>query len=298
MTAIKKVAVFLLAVFVSTPAQTSVFGDANRHNGVEDQRLMRKDAHKWPTEFKSVGRIFCQGVVQGSGVLFEYRNSVGERSPGLLTAKHVLSDFDLADCSFAPEGDSWKRSGMVAVLAQGVAPRLSGIPAKYSEDWAVIQLAVWKGWQRKALKRRSISTEPPAMEPIASRGYRAHMVGFDVMRNTMVAHLDCEFGLSGQSDLLSGHSKLFWDDCDTTQGGSGSALFAEVNGRYRLVGFRVGSLFDEAILGRNPEMGSQFDVHSNINVSRAVFSEMFEPVCTFAKMGCEPVGNNDSLVEN
>ncbi len=124
------------------------------------------------------------------------------------------------------------------------------------------------------------------------------MVSFDVLRNKMVVHLNCQFGSSDQSDLLSGYPGLYWDNCDSTQGGSGGGLFLETEGSYKLVGLRVGSMFDESVVGGNPEIGSSFDVNASINVSKAVSSEMFEPVCTFAETGCEPVGNTGTLVEN
>lgn len=291
-----------LSVLSFLPAEAAVFGDANRLNGVEDQRLARQDAREWPQEFKAVGRIYCADAVQGSAILSSRQTSEDTLLPILVTAKHVIEDFNLQDCKFAPEWDTWRRVDIVAVVAGAAHANSTSVPSKYMEDWIVVELSPWSNWHRYAieLKPNTISLETGKLR---NTDYRAYMVGLDVLRNKMVVHADCSFGLASESRLLKGYNELYWDDCDSAQGGSGGALFVKSagiqnKGAYEIVGLRVGSLFDELVVGKDPEMGSKFNIDAHINVTRAISSEILEPVCTFAKKGCEPVGNNDSFVEN
>lgn len=283
--------------------QAAVFGDSDNTNGIEDQRLTREESKTWPNEFRSVGRLYCSGLLKGSAILFKNASDNGLSVPMLITTRHVIEGSEVTNCAFTAESDSWRRSPVVSVVNQGTpdsVDTLTGqsVISKYSTDWAILELKPWMGWEKYALKSRSIEFDESFLMNGSPINRTAHLVGFDVMRNRMVVHSNCHFGTSEQSELLAGHTNLYWDDCDSTQGSSGGGLFISTEKGYQLAGLRVGSLFDEVVVGSEPSMGAKFNIDANINVSRAILGEMFEPVCIFAHHQCELVGNNDARIEN
>ena len=282
--------IFLLAAALfALPVGAAVFGDDNSQNGVEDQRLSQQEAKDWPSAFKAVGRIYCvdedsgRASAQGNAILFKQSGPEGEWTPAVLTARHIFDGFDIESCTFAPEWDSWKRVHIRSTLFYAGAYESSRLPEKYVQDWSVFQLSPWPGWARFALELKKVD--------LVGGRYSGHMVSLDMSSDQMVVHSECSFGASQQSRLLTGYEQLFWDDCDSTRGASGGALFIRQQSQYQLVGFRVGSFFDEVVVGKRPAMGSRFDIHANLNVSRAIPVEIFEMGCSFSKESCASADN-------
>lgn len=282
----------LLGLF-SSLSQAAIFGDSDHSNGVEDQRRTRFQLQEWPREFYAVGRLSCQGQLKGGAILLDVFHHGEEPYPVIVTAKHLLDGLDETDCQFSPGWDPLRRVSIRALVSQGQAPGqapVNAMAAKYHADWAVLQLFPWPGWSRYAVRPYSMS------ESKSSRD--AYMVAVNQATNTLVVHAHCQFGPADESTLLQGYKQLYWDNCDSMPGSSGGGLFVKGEDGFRLVGLRTGSLFNETVLGGAPQAGSRFEIHSNINVARAIFGEMFDPVCIFADMGCEPVGNTDTSGEN
>lgn len=276
-------------------------GALGADEGIGDQRISREQATYWPPEFRAVGRLYCADVFRGLAILIQpsedpYQQNVdavnSERlAPQILTARHLVLGMDIENCAFAPESDSWRRSAVLSVSRQGVGKDSSSVVSGYANDWSILNLTPWVGWSRHALHLDR--------GPFQRLSGGAHLVGFDLVTNKMVAHFNCQYGPAEQSGLLKNWPNLYWDNCDSTPGSSGGALFVgafselesepelELDrgnkavgssiGQLRLAGIRVGSLFDEIEYGGVPEMGELFDIDKNINVSRAISTELFSP---------------------
>jgi len=289
---------FLAGIGFSPVAKSAIFGDGNPHNGYEDDRVSKPHASNWPNEFRAVGRIFCEGRVQGSAVLLNNKtvdlSGITQEQPIVLTAKHLFNEQELADCHFAPESNEWIRIAIPSVFKpSGASWRLSGldmgsldkgqIQQRYGKDWVALELEPWQDWQKYALDYLSMQEVFLQFLPdIKARPASASMVGFDLIQNQIVVDEHCHIGSPTQTPLLNQGTleQLFWDDCDSEQGSSGGALFVRADGQYLLVGIRVGSLFNRAFYteksqaetmpqpGATPRAGAKFSLVSNINVTR------------------------------
>lgn len=271
--------VILIACFAHiNSSRAAVFGDSDPENGVEDQRVAQEEAKFWPKEFRAVGRVFCSGEVQGTAILVNhtFNNeelvSASGSTSKVLTARHVLEGKDLSNCTFAPESDSWRRASFESLLPKDGPEKKGFLVASYSGDWLILNIAPWDDWQRYAIVLDNPSTHGSSYN---FEGGLAHFVGFDVVRNKVLAHFDCQYGQFYDSTLLESAPELLWDSCDSMPGSSGGALFVAINSnssdpRYRLAGIRVGSLFDETFWRGQPEMGDRFNLKTNINVTKIV----------------------------
>lgn len=244
-------------LLITAPCMSAVFGDANAENGIEDLRQTRVEAPFWPKEFRSVGRLICDGLVQGSAILIDRGNDI----PQVITAGHVLKGYKFADCVYAPESDAWGRHLITGVAASGEVRTFGPKRQQYESDWIILELQPWSGWQ-------SLAVELTAGLDLAPDEFTGYLVGYDVVRGLMTAHLDCRFGISDLSPLISGSAELLWDACDTAGGASGGALFVKTSEGLKLVGMRVGSLYNQSHFEGVPEMGERFGLNSYINVSR------------------------------
>lgn len=284
-----------LLLTVSFSLQAGVFGDANDENGYEDERLARAQTENWPKEFRSVGRIICNGRVQGSAVLLNFNSIslasitglessdghiVGEQ-PVVLTAKHVVERFDLADCHFSPESYEWHKAPILSIystepvmtddaLSNDSKETKTPVTERYKRDWLLLSLEPWPSWQAHALMI-NLSYQQHVSE-LRNQDLTAYMVGFDLIKNQIVADYSCRFGFAEQTRLLIDviDEDLLWDDCDSEKGSSGGALFVQNGDELLLVGIRVGSLFDANHFKGEPKIGEKFDLDSYINVSRVL----------------------------
>ena len=252
----------LLIVGFSATVIESVFGDGNPDNGIEDQRVQRfdSDSDSWPVLFNAVGKVVCNGKTEGSGVLLDF-----EGQPVVLTAGHVLDSFDLGDCEYQSSANHWNRGELVKTLGAGnFAEADQPLPLQYQNDWSMATITPWTNWQHWAVSKEQI---------VASQqtSGTAFLVGFDVVSGQLKAHIRCNFGSAEQSILLEGTSRLVWDDCHSTGGASGGALFIKTPEGIQLLGIRIGSLFfEKPEASLPPEMGDRFDLQRHINVSLLV----------------------------
>ncbi len=145
------------------------------------------------------------------------------------------------------------RRGSVAASADA-----AHIIESFSTDWILVELDQWRQWRRWSV---SVSgTDHGAVR-------NAQLIAYDSASDRMRADLDCRFGTAATSPLLLGYQQLLWDNCHSSGGASGGALFVAQEGGYQLVGMRLGTVFDQTRFPQAPDMGERFDTDTNINVS-------------------------------
>lgn len=246
-------------------SHAAVFGDGNAENGIEDARKSKQQADYWPKEFAAVGRIICDGQVQGTGILIDRQDHNNQPAPHLLTAHHVVGSFQQNACVFSLESDLWRQYPLRQLVRKGVGALSASLLNRYDSDWVLFALEPFDGWRRYALKPQAVGA---ADKQIDGWSKQAFFVSFDAVIGKISAHFECRYGLNFASRLLQFYPELFWDDCDSSGGSSGGALFVRTDSGYQLIGMRVGSLFDETLFGQPPDMGASFNLHTNINVSK------------------------------
>lgn len=260
----------------------AIFGDGVDANGLEDSRVSLLSVPEY-AELGFVGQIRCDGVTKGSAVLLSVSLADQPAVPVVLTAGHVFSDMPRHAqsvssakarevCGYRSRAQPWDTYAF-STRTVFDKKQVDSISHRFSSDWVVAVIDPWPNWGNYALK---LDVDMFSSLDYVSKAtsQSVMLVGYDTSENGLMIDARCNYGHLADSSIFYHRSKLVWDDCDSEQGSSGGALIQIVGDEIKLVGIRVGSLFDVKYYPHGPSPGDPFDINKNINVARPLDNEI------------------------
>jgi hypothetical protein len=283
--------------------RTSVFGDGQAANGVEDSRIPLASA-QWraqgfPGWNLSAGTVHCDGALRGTAILLD-TSAFGPAPSGhvLLTAAHILYDLESEQrydhCAFHYMGldhlpGYQARIDMETALLGKFRPNQPRAHLSTGqEDWALLHV-------REAIPAAVSEAHivPMAYETLQHAGLldiEFRLLAWSRKDSSISISLRCHVVESTSGDLGGGTwPGQLLDDCDSGQGASGGGLIATDGRRGYLVGIRAGAHWDDARFPAKdfpagPPAGERWNIRSNTNFSRAVDSALIQQLRHFLSL--------------
>ncbi len=282
---------------------TSVFGDGDPANGVEDSRQQvlggRQRGVSLRDQQMNAGTVVCDGKVRGTAMVIDTRPfAPGLKGAILVSAAHVLYDLNSKQrfrrCKFHFLALSELSRYQAEIDLQRVKlgsydPYQATTGLQFGEgDWAFLYVPKpWKRFERsEALRAGTFSFED--LDSFQQAGGELQLIAYDSRSRVISVSRHCQVVESHADDLGGGAWRgQLLDDCDSGGGSSGGGIVAIVDGQQYLVGIRNGAHWSEQVFPATdypdgPPQGAKWDQRSNTNFARAFDSTLIRELEKFS----------------